>query len=179
MLRASFLELKCSCSNSLFLNQQTMYWILSMQLYFTWECNGIQASSESQVALSRDGYKLVLKYISESGTKTNRMSKYSTGSRLCLITLCFCASGHKKTKLKQCTPRFYPDGNILIMISKQSAAKPHTKHFWGKVEAQASRHRVNTCKPLVLKSIYYWHPPPRNYPAHLHLLSGIHSKAGF
>lgn len=52
-------------------------------------------------------------------------------------------------------------------------------HFWEKVEAQRSRHRVNKCKSLVLKSICYWHPPPRNYPAHLCLpLFEIGSKGG-
>lgn len=161
MLRAILQELECSCSNSLFLNQQTMYWILNMQLYFSWERNGIQASSESQVALSRDGHKLVLKYISESGTQTNRMSKYSTGPRLCLSTLCFCASEKVTQRLNECTPWSCPDGNILLLISKQSAAKPHTKHFWGKAEAQGSGHRVNKCKSLVLQSICYWHTPHR------------------
>lgn len=99
-----------------------------MQLYFTWERNGIQASSESQVALSRDGHKLVLRYISELGTQTNRMPKYSTGPRLCLTTLCFCASEQVAQRQNKYTPRFCPDGNILLLISKQSAAKPPTKN---------------------------------------------------
>lgn len=54
-----------------------------MQLNLTWECNGF-GLVQSRAALSTDRHKLVLKYISQLGTQTNRMSKYSIGLRLCL-----------------------------------------------------------------------------------------------
>lgn len=155
-----------------------MCWILSMQLNLIWERRGFRLV-QRQAALPTDRCKLVLKCTSKLRRWTNMMSKkksvQSWGCASKPIFFCFCTFEHVASRCNLTTMHliFWPDVNSLPPISKESAAKTQItskrkkKKKGGNTsnEGQWRTDTVNKYRPLVHKSICYWHPTSRNgYP---------------